>query len=163
MSKTKDLLIEIGTEELPPKSLKKLSEAFKDGVHEGLNKADLEFSETKVFATPRRLGLLINKVQIAQSDKTVQRRGPAVKAAYDKEGEPSKAAVGFAKSCGVEFSDLQTLKTDKGEWLVHDSEQKGQSAQELLPTIINQSLDKLPIPKRMRWGDLNDQFVRPVH
>lgn len=163
MSKSKDLLIEIGTEELPPKSLKKLSEAFKDGVHEGLNKADLDFAETKVFATPRRLGLLINSVQIAQADKIVQRRGPAVKAAYDKEGKPSKAAEGFAKSCGVDFVDLQTLKTDKGEWLVYDSEQKGQSAQELLPAIINQSLDKLPIPKRMRWGDLNDQFVRPVH
>jgi len=123
MSKSKDLLIEIGTEELPPKSLKKLSEAFKDGVHEGLNKADLDFAETKVFATPRRLGLLINSVQIAQADKIVQRRGPAVKAAYDKEGKPSKAAEGFAKSCGVDFVDLQTLKTDKGEWLVYDSEQ----------------------------------------
>ncbi len=163
MSKNKDLLIEIGTEELPPKSLNALSLAFKDGIIEGLNKADLHFSETKVFATPRRLGLLIQKLQIVQADKTVQRRGPAVKVAYDKEGKPSKAVMGFAKSCGVDFSALQTLQTEKGEWLVYDSEQKGQTAQALLPTIIKQSLDKLPIPKRMRWADLQDQFVRPVH
>jgi len=163
MSKSKDLLIEIGTEELPPKSLNALSQAFKNGVHEGLNKAELDFAETTVFASPRRLGLLINNVQTAQADKTVQRRGPAIKAAYDKEGKPSKAATGFAKSCGVDFAALQSLKTDKGEWLVYDSEQKGQLTQELLPAIIKRSLDKLPIPKRMRWSDLPDQFVRPVH
>lgn len=160
--KTKDLLIEIGTEELPPTTLNKLSTAFYNGVKEGLEKADLSFTEIKKFAAPRRLALLISDLQVTQQDKEVERRGPAIAAAFDEDGCPSKAAEGFARSCGVKVEDLEKLETDKGAWLNFKSTQKGQQTRELIPEIIQTSLDKLPIAKRMRWADLDAQFVRPV-
>jgi len=163
MSEKRDLLVEIGTEELPPKALKQLSDAFGAGVVEGLRKAELHFGDVKLYAAPRRLAILIHDLATQQPDKQVERRGPAVKAAFDEEGNPSKALQGFARSCGAEVSDLQRIETDKGEWLVYRSEQKGQPANALIPAIVQESLDKLPIPKRMRWGDLTTEFVRPVH
>ncbi|MCK4866131.1 MAG: glycine--tRNA ligase subunit beta [Gammaproteobacteria bacterium] len=163
MSKTKDLLIEIGTEELPPTALNKLSTAFYNGVKEGLEKADLSFSEIKKFAAPRRLALLISDLDVKQKNKNVERRGPAIAAAFDENGCPSKAAEGFARSCGVKVEDLEKLETDKGAWLNFKTEQKGQKTSTLIADIIQTSLDKLPIPKRMRWADLDAQFVRPVH
>lgn len=163
MSNVKDLLIEIGTEELPPTALKKLSNAFYSGVKESLEKANLSFSEIKKFAAPRRLALVISALEIKQQDKNVERRGPAITAAFDEDGCPSKAAEGFAKSCGVKVEDLEKLETDKGAWLVFKTEQKGQATSDLIPDIVNKALDKLPIPKRMRWADLESQFVRPVH
>jgi len=158
-----DLLIEIGTEELPPKALSKLSASFLAGVKVGLEKADLAFSSIENFATPRRLALLIRDLDDSQPDKNIERKGPALQAAYDEEGCPTKAAEGFARSCGVAVEDLQKQETDKGTWLVFRHEQKGQTTESLVPAIINETLDKLPIPRRMRWSDLDTQFVRPVH
>jgi glycyl-tRNA synthetase beta chain len=160
----RDLLIEIGTEELPPKALKKLSEAFGRGITEGLKASDLSHGEVSLFATPRRLAVLVKDLIEAQADKTVERRGPALTAAFDEEGNPSKAAEGFARSCGVaSVEGLDRMETDKGAWLVYRAEQPGQPTAQLVPDIVRGSLDKLPIPKRMRWGDLDTQFVRPVH
>lgn len=163
MSEKKDLLIELGTEELPPKALKGLSHAFCHGVSKGLADADLSFAQIKVFATPRRLALLISQLATAQPDKSVQRRGPALQAAFDDEGCPTKAAQGFARSCHVEVEQLSKLETDKGAWLAYTVEEQGKQAKELIPGIFQNALDKLPIPKRMHWGDLDALFVRPVH
>lgn len=163
MSKKKDLLIEIGTEELPPKALLKLSNAFTAGTEEGLKKAELDFTAVESFATPRRLAVLVKGLDDAQADKEVERRGPAVAAAFDTDGKPTKATEGFARSCGITPDQLETIQTDKGDWLVFRSNQKGQATAELIPGILNDALAKLPIPKRMRWGDLESEFVRPVH
>jgi len=161
--KVKDLLIEIGTEELPPTALNKLSSAFYNGVKEGLEKADLSFSEIKKFAAPRRLALLVSDLDVKQKDKNIERRGPAIAAAFDEDGCPSKAAEGFARSCGVKVENLEKLETDKGAWLNFKTKQKGSATKDLIANIVQHSLDKLPIAKRMRWADLDAQFVRPVH
>jgi len=158
-----NLLIELGTEELPPKALKKLSAAFTSGIVDGLKKAGFELGEVESFAAPRRLALLINDVAGSQPDREVERKGPALKAAYDADGKPTKAVMGFARSCGVEVDALQPQETDKGVWLVFKATEKGQALSALIEDIINQSLSKLPIPKRMRWGDNDAEFVRPVH
>jgi len=158
-----DLLIELGTEELPPKALLKLSQAFQQGVEQGLKSAELSFDVIRAHATPRRLALVISKLQTQQDDLTVERRGPAVTAAFDEDGNPTKALQGFARSCGVDVDDLETMQTDKGAWLIFKQQQKGAETASLLPEIIQQSLNALPIPKRMRWGDLPGEFVRPVH
>ena len=163
MNATRDLLIELGTEELPPKALKRLSHAFTEGVREGLAAAELSHGALQSYAAPRRLAILISDLSERQPDKQVERRGPAVTAAFDDEGCPTKAAEGFARSCGLSVEALERLETEQGSWLVHRSEQKGQPTQALIPGIVAQSLDALPIPKRMRWGDLKVQFVRPVH
>jgi len=160
---TEDLLIEIGTEELPPKALTKLSNAFTQGVVDGLKKAGFEISDVDSFAAPRRLAVLIKSVAAMQPDREVERKGPNLKAAYDAEGNPTKAVMGFARSCGVEVSDLQQQETDKGVWLVFKATEKGHILSDLLADIVNQSLARLPIPKRMRWGNKDEEFVRPVH
>lgn len=160
---TRDLLIEIGTEELPPKALAKLSDAFADGVIAGLNDASVKFASSTSYATPRRLAVLLKDVAASQPDLDVEKRGPAIKAAFGEDGSPSKAAQGFAHGCGVSVDELETMKTDKGEWLVFRSQEKGKSTTELVPNIVEQALAKLPIPKRMRWGDSDVEFVRPVH
>lgn len=159
----KDLLIELGTEELPPKALRKLSDAFTTGIVEGLKKAGFEINEVESFAAPRRLAVLIKDVAASQPDRDVERKGPALKAAFDAGGNPTKAVMGFARSCGVEVDALQQQETDKGVWLVFKATEKGQPLSALIEEIINQSLSKLPIPKRMRWGDSDAEFVRPVH
>jgi glycyl-tRNA synthetase beta chain len=158
-----NLLFELGSEELPPKTLLRLSNALLDGIVQGLNAAELSFTASKAFATPRRLAVLIENLASSQSDKTVEKRGPAIQAAFDKDGNPSKAALGFAASCGTTFDNLQRLKTDKGEWLSFTEEVKGQSTEALIPDIIRASIANLPIAKRMRWGSFNTEFVRPVH
>ncbi len=158
-----DLLIELGTEELPPKALKKLSVAFTNGIVDGLKKAGFEINEVESFAAPRRLAVLIKDVAASQPDREVERKGPALKAAYDADGKPTKAVMGFAKSCGVEVEDLQQQETDKGVWLIFKASEKGQVLSVLIEDIINQSLAKLPIPKRMRWGSNDAEFVRPAH
>ncbi len=159
----RDLLVEIGTEELPPKALNTLCDAFAAGIESDLKDAGLAYEKVNAYAAPRRLAVIINGVEEAQADRDVEKRGPAVKAAYDKDGNPTKAAQGFAKGCGVEVAELDTMKTDKGEWLVFRVEEKGKPAIELIPAMVDQSLAKLPIPKRMRWGDSDAEFVRPVH
>jgi glycyl-tRNA synthetase beta chain len=163
MSDTQDLLIEIGSEELPPKSLFQLAEAFHSGICGGLEKQDIGYRIATPYATPRRLAVLVRGVAAAQPDRIHERRGPALQAAYDKEGKPSQAAQGFARSCGIEVNALEKLETDKGAWLVYRMPQPGQRTVALLPAIVNDALAALPIPKRMRWSDLPHEFARPVH
>ncbi len=163
MSEKRSLLIEVGTEELPPKSLKRLSDALGAGVVDAIRDANLHFGEVTLYATPRRLAVLIKNLDLQQPDKQTERRGPAVKAAFDAEGNPTKAVQGFARGCGVEVAQLAQIETPKGAWLVYRSEQKGEATAKLIPAIVQASLDKLPIPKRMRWGSLKTEFVRPVH
>nr|WP_019216320.1 glycine--tRNA ligase subunit beta [Legionella tunisiensis] len=117
----------------------------------------------KFFATPRRLAVLVSGLQEEQPSQVVSRRGPALAAAYDAEGKPTSALLGFAKSCGVDVRDLITSKTDKGEWLLHESNVNGAKTSELLPAMINQVLATLPIAKPMRWGCGDAEFARPVH
>jgi len=159
------LLIEIGTEELPPKSLRRLSKAFAQHIAQGLLDADLVTKGVahRLFASPRRLAILIDDVAVQQEDSNVERRGPAVSAAFDGDGNPTSAASGFARSCKVKVAELERLKTEKGEWLVFRSQQAGLPARELIPSIVDAALGQLPIPRRMRWGDMEAEFVRPVH
>ena len=163
MSELRDLLIELGTEELPPKALRKLATAFANEVHLGLERQTLEHSSHHWYATPRRLVVLIKNLSIQQADREEIRRGPALSAAYDAAGKPTKAVEGFAGSCNTRVSDLETLETDKGSWLIFRSAQKGKKTTSLIPEIIETALTRLPIPKRMRWGDGDAEFVRPVH
>ncbi len=160
---SKHLLFELGSEELPPKTLVKLSHALRDGIVQGLVAADIPFSAAKNYATPRRLAVLIEDLSTAQPDKIVEKRGPAIQAAFSPDGTPSKAAVSFATSCGVTFEQLDRLKTDKGEWLAFSQVVKGQATEDLVADIIRQSIAGLPIAKRMRWGNFTTEFVRPVH
>lgn len=163
MTTSKHLLFELGSEELPPKTLVKLSHALRDGIVQGLVAADIPFSAAKNYATPRRLAVLIEDLSTAQPDKIVEKRGPAIQAAFSPDGTPSKAAVSFATSCGVTFEQLDRLKTDKGEWLAFSQVVKGQATEDLVADIIRQSIAGLPIAKRMRWGNFTTEFVRPVH
>jgi len=160
--KTADLLIEIGTEELPPTALLTLSNAFTKNISQGLTDADLKYGNVHAYATPRRLALWIEAQEKKQADKEIEKRGPALKAAYDTDGNPTKAVQGFAKSCGVNVTHLEPLETDKGTWLMYRAQQTGKQTQLLLNHIIKTALDKLPIAKKMCWGDLDAQFVRPV-
>lgn len=163
MTSKKDLLLEIGTEELPPKSLSRLASALADAVHRGLTEQDLEHGDCSWYATPRRLAVIVRDLAGAQADKQVTRRGPAIAAAYDQDGNPTPAAQGFARSCGVEAGKLIRMDTDKGSWLAHRSLVQGSGVDGLLPGIVEQALAGLPIAKRMRWGDSDVEFVRPVH
>ena len=162
MSK-QDFLVELGTEELPPKALLKLSKSFQAGVVEGLKNESLDHGEVKSFATPRRLAILVSSLDAKQADRLSEKFGPAVKAAFDAEGNPTRAAEGFAKSCGVTVADLDRSEKDGVEKLTYSSKVLGKSTNELLPAIVDAALAKLPIPKRMRWGASRDEFVRPVH
>ena len=163
MTETKDLLFELGTEELPPVALKKLSASLTAEFVAGLDKANLNHGSVESYATPRRLALLVRDCNLQQPDRNIERRGPAVKAAFDADGNPTKAAEGFARSCGTGVEQLERITTDKGEWLAYQVQEKGRAAAELLPAIAEQALNRLPIPKRMRWGASEAQFVRPVH
>jgi glycyl-tRNA synthetase beta chain len=160
---TRDLLIELGTEELPPKALKKLISSFEASIKQGLEKAELSFTAIHSYAAPRRMAVVVNDLGTSQQDRLVERRGPAVTAAFDEDGNPTKAVQGFARSCGVEVEDLEKMETDKGAWLVFKQQQTGAETASLIPDILQQALNDLPIPKRMRWGDLPGEFVRPVH
>ncbi len=159
-----DLLIELGTEELPPKALRTLSRAFAEAVKDYLVNTDIEVSGGYVsYATPRRLAVYLYSVCEFQTDKEIEKRGPALQAAFDANGKATKAAEGFAGSCGVTVEQLGRMQTDKGEWLVYKDFQKGKPLSEILPAIIERALQRLPIPKRMRWGSRDAEFVRPVH
>lgn len=158
-----NLLIEIGTEELPPKSLRKLAEAFAAGVEAELNTAELGHQGVRWLASPRRLALIVQQLEPGQADKVVEKRGPAVSSAFDAEGNPTKAAQGWARSNGISVEQAERLTTDKGEWLLHKAQVTGKKVAELVPAIIASALSKLPIPKPMRWGDKPTQFIRPVH
>jgi len=159
---TQDFLVEIGTEELPPKALKTLSNAFSQGILNGLSEAGIAYGTTKSFAAPRRLALQISDLALQQADKAIEKRGPSKKAAFDDAGEPSRALLGFTKSLGIEPSDLEEMETPKGTWLIYRSTEAGKATKDLISDIVTQSLAKLPIPKRMRWGAKKEEFVRPV-
>jgi len=163
MSDCKDFLFELGTEELPPKSLLTLSQALGREIEVGLEKATLEHGGVSLYAAPRRLAVWVRNLQAQQADQENLRKGPAEKAAFDAEGNPSRALMGFAKSCGVAVEALEKIDTPKGVWMGVTLKQKGVSAKELLPEILQTALDRLPIPKRMRWGASEVEFLRPVH
>lgn len=156
-------LVEIGTEELPPKSLRSLAESFAANFKAELDSANLAYGDVQWFASPRRLALKVTDLNAAQPDREIEKRGPAIAQAFDAEGKPSKAAEGWARGCGITVDQAERLVTDKGEWLVYRANVKGRAVQELLPDLINSALAKLPIPKPMRWGDKETQFIRPVH
>jgi glycyl-tRNA synthetase beta chain len=163
ITEQRDLLIELGSEELPPKSLKKLIQAFETGIKQGLEKAGLSFSTIRSYAAPRRMAVVVEGLDVRQQDRVVERRGPAISAAFDDDGKPTKALQGFARSCGATVDDLEKLETDKGTWLAFKQQKKGAETASLIVAILQQSLNDLPIPKRMRWADLPGEFVRPVH
>ncbi len=154
----KDFLVELGTEELPPKALKALAESFRDGIVSGLKAAGLAHGDVAYFAAPRRLAVQISGLATQQPDRTIAVDGPPVKAAFDASGNPTQAALGFAKKNGVDISAIDK----SGEKLRFVKEQKGEAATVLLPGIVTQSLNDLPIPKRMRWGASRVEFVRPT-
>ncbi len=158
-----NLLIELGTEELPPKALKSLSESFAEGIKQGLENSGLKFTAIQPLATPRRLAVKVSQLDAEQADKVVEKRGPSVDVAFDDDGKPTKAAEGWARSNGITVEQAQRLKTDKGEWLLHKADVKGEPLSKLLPGIVESALKQLPIPKPMRWGDSDAQFIRPVH
>lgn len=160
-----DLLVELGCEELPPLSVDALREALFNGVADGLEKANVAFDRdtSKSFSTPRRLALLLADVASRQPDQVIDRRGPAVAAAFDDSGNPTQAAKGFARSVGVEVDDLERLETDKGEWLYTKQHVPGKALAELVFEILDTALRQLPIPRPMRWSDHDFAFVRPVH
>ena len=163
MADNADLLFELGTEELPPTALRRLRDALRDEFVAGLENARLSHGAVRAYAAPRRLALWVRDLALNQPDREVERRGPALKAAFDADGKPTRAAEGFAGSCGTTVEMLDRLETDKGAWLMFRGHEAGQPASALLPEIARQALDRLPIPKRMRWGDSDAEFVRPVH
>lgn len=156
------LLLELGAEELPPKALDALSDALAAGIEKGLKEADVPFASVAAFATPRRLAVQVFELADKQPDRDVERRGPALAAAF-KDGVATKAAEGFARSCGVTVDDLIHLDTDKGTWLAFREQQQGESIQALLPEILRKTISALPVPKYMRWGASRIEFSRPVH
>lgn len=163
---TADLLLELGTEELPPKSLALLSQSLGSNLYAGLRAAGLTSERSEhynVYATPRRLAVQIPDILLMQPDSVSERRGPSWQAAFDDNGQPTAAAVGFARACGVTPAKLERLESDKGSWLVFRRKEKGAAAARLMPNIVAEALKKLPIPKRMRWAHLDAEFVRPVH
>ncbi|OOF44423.1 glycine--tRNA ligase subunit beta [Rodentibacter trehalosifermentans] len=160
---TQNFLVEIGTEELPPKALKTLATAFADNVQAELSQAGLTFDKIEWFAAPRRLAVKVLALATQQPSKEIEKRGPAVSAAFDAEGKPTKAAEGWARGCGITVEQAERLATDKGEWLVHRAKIEGQPTKNLLGEIVANALAKLPIPKPMRWADKTVQFIRPVH
>lgn len=163
MAERSEFLLEIGTEELPPKALRKLSEALRDHLGNELEQLQLNFDSIRALASPRRLAVLVSGLETEQPDRTEDRRGPAIASAFDSEGNPTKAAEGFARSCATTVAELDRLVTDKGEWLLARLHQPGQTAVDLLPEAVRLAVAKLPVPKLMRWGDGDVSFVRPVH
>jgi glycyl-tRNA synthetase beta chain len=151
-----DFLVELGTEELPPKALKTLSDAFTKGITDGLAEAGVNFDNVKSYASPRRLAVLINGLADKQADREIEKRGPSTEA-------PEKAVEGFARSCGVTADQLEKIDTNKGEYFNFKATEEGKATTSLLPSLVESSLNKLPIPKRMRWGASRVEFVRPVH
>tara|TARA_B100001167_G_scaffold35284_1_gene19613 strand:- start:4156 stop:6234 length:2079 start_codon:yes stop_codon:yes gene_type:complete len=160
---SRDFLVEIGTEELPPKALDNLAASLEQGIVKGLNREELNFTASYRYATPRRLAVLIHELQPQQADKTIERLGPAVSAAFTGQGAPTKAAQGFARSCGVAVEELDRSKSGDVEKLVFSLKESGRPVQDLLPRLVRDALEQLPVPKRMRWGNFREEFVRPVH
>ncbi len=158
-----DFLVEIGAEEMPPRSLVALGTSFRDGVAAGLQSAGLSYATAQAWYTPRRLAVKVTKLLDRQPEQRVERRGPPVSAAFDAAGKPTRAATAFAESCGVKVGELTRLEDNKGEFLFCRTTRAGLPAAALLPGIVQAALDALPVARRMRWGAGTAQFVRPVH
>ena len=163
MSKAADFLVEIGTEELPPKALRSLMVAFGENLSAGIDEARLSRGDVHTYASPRRLAVIVNQLASSQIDRAVEQKGPPVSVAFNDDNEPTPAATAFAARCGTSVDELERIETSKGEWLIYKSIEQGKSAAELLPDIIERALAALPIPRRMRWGASDAEFVRPVH
>ena len=163
MSESQDLLIEFGSEELPPATLSQLSQAWQEALAEQFKKQGLAFTKVTSFYTPRRLAVIVHQLAAQQEDQVIERRGPALQAAFDEAGNPSKALLGFCKSCGLTVEELQKIETDKGTWLYAKSLRAGQALDDLIQEIIEKSLAALPIPRPMRWGIGDHEFIRPLH
>ena len=155
-----DFLVEIGTEELPPKALRSLRDAFTSSLEEAIDQARLKHGKVTGYASPRRLAVFVKNLASEQPDRKSTQKGPPVKVAFDDDGNPTTAAAAFAKKCGVTVEELSREETDKGTWLVCDVVEEGKTAAELLPELIEGALASLPIPRRMRWGDGDAEFVR---
>lgn len=161
---TNNLLVELGTEELPPKNLKAMMQSLQSAFQQGLQEAQLEFKEVKAYATPRRLSLVVENLSASQPEQNIERKGPSLKAALDDAGNPTKAAMGFMKSCGVDdIEQLEKVETEKGLWLVFRQQKPGATLAELIQPLFQKALQSLPIERRMRWGSSRAEFVRPVH
>jgi glycyl-tRNA synthetase beta chain len=158
-----EFLVEVGTEELPPRALARLSKAFGAGLVSGLEEARLAHGAVDLYATPRRLAVRVAELADRQPDVETELKGPPVRIAFDADGKPTRAAEAFAGKCGVAVADLQRIETPKGDWLMHRGTESGRPAAELLPELVGKALSNLPIPKRMRWGSRDEDFVRPVH
>ncbi|RUO23141.1 glycine--tRNA ligase subunit beta [Aliidiomarina iranensis] len=163
MHQNNDLLIELGTEELPPKALKSLSESFTQSIANQLEEARLGYTNIRSFASPRRLAVLVSGVETAQADEVVEKRGPAIAAAFDADGNPTKAAQGWARGMGISVEQADRLKTDKGEWLMYKATVPGKALKELVQSFLEIAVKQLPIPKTMRWGSGEHHFIRPLH
>jgi len=163
MSKADDFLVEIGTEELPPKELKNLMNAFADGLQNALHDAHLEYESVVTYAGPRRLAAVVANLSYTQTDQELIVKGPSVSISYDNKGEITSAGSAFANKCGVKPEALERMKNNKGEWLYFRSIERGRKAAELIPQLVEGVLKILPMPRRMRWGDGNIEFVRPIH
>lgn len=163
MSGADDFLIEIGTEELPPKALRSLMEAFGAGLGAAIDEAPLDHGAVHVYASPRRLAVIVDDLARRQEDRSIEHKGPPINVAFDKDGQPTPAALAFARKCGTDLEQLGRHKTGKGEWLTYASVEEGKTASALLPLLIERTLASLPIPRRMRWGAGEAEFVRPVH
>lgn len=163
MSRADDFLVEVGTEELPPKALRSLMDAFGEGLTAVIDEAPLDHGNVHAYASPRRLTVLVERLARRQDDRKVEQKGPPTSVAFDKQGHPTPAAQAFAKKCGVAVTALGRNKTNKGEWLVFNSVEHGKTAAELMPAFIERALASLPVPRRMRWGAGDAEFVRPVH
>lgn len=163
MSAAKHLLVEIGTEELPPKALRSLMDAFAENLSSGIDEARLAHGDVKRYASPRRLAVIVESLAVGQEDRRSKQKGPPVNIAFDDDGNLTAAGKAFAKKCGVEADALGRTKTDKGEWISCEMVEAGRATAELLPELVERALAALPIPRRMRWGDGNAEFVRPVH
>ena len=158
-----DLLIELGSEELPPATLSQLSQAWQEALAEQFKQQGLSFKQITAYYTPRRLAVIVEQLAARQEDQTIERRGPALKVAFDDAGNPSKALLGFCKSSGLSVEELQEIETDKGTWLYAKSQRKGLAIDDLIEDIIAKSLAALPIPRPMRWGVGEHEFIRPLH
>src|SRR5262249_1727900 len=163
VSAARDFLVEIGTEELPPLALPELERCFSDGIRSGLQDAALAHGAVQSFATPRRLAVLVRDLAPTQAAQSIKLKGPPVSAAFDKAGKPTTAASKFAEKCGVALEALTRVSEGKGEFLFFEGSKAGVAAVNLLPGIVEKALAALPIPKRMRWGAGDAEFVRPVH
>jgi glycyl-tRNA synthetase beta chain len=161
--KPADLLVEIGTEELPPKALRGLMDAFAASLGAAIDEARLARGAVTAYASPRRLAVIVNELVASQEDRRLSQKGPPVAVAFDDAGKPLPPATAFARKCGVEVGDLGRIRTGKGEWLAAEMVEKGKTAAELLPGLVEKALAELPIPRRMRWGAGDAEFVRPVH